>query len=100
VASTRTVNPLIVTDLGPDQSWLPVYGNSRNRHPGAVTGTFFHGFPPPAAEYDPARRMTDLVISQGFPAEFWPDSELAKLAGNDNLAWWIAGSLPRRRAGC
>ena len=33
--------------------------------------------------------MTELVLSQGFPAGFWPDSELAKLAGNDNLGWWI-----------
>ena len=40
-------------------------------------------------KYDPVRRMTGLVLSQGFPAEFWPDPELAKLAGNDNLAWWI-----------
>ncbi len=41
-------------------------------------------------KYDPVRRMTELVLSQGFPAEFWPDSELAKLAGNDNLGWWIS----------
>jgi hypothetical protein len=34
-------------------------------------------------KYDPVRRMTELVLSQGFPAEFWPDSELAKLAGNN-----------------
>ena len=33
--------------------------------------------------------MTDVVISQGLPDGFWPDSELAKLAGNDNLGWWI-----------
>jgi len=38
---------------------------------------------------DPVRRMNDLVIAQGFPAEFWPDSELAQFAGNDNLGWWI-----------
>lgn len=40
-------------------------------------------------KHDPVRRMTALVLSQGFPAEFWPDSELAKFAGNDNLGWWI-----------
>ena len=40
-------------------------------------------------KYDPVRRMTELVLSQGFPAGFWPDSELAKLAGNDGLGWWI-----------
>lgn len=40
-------------------------------------------------KYDPVRRMTDLVLSQGFPAGFWPDSERAKLAGNDSLGWWI-----------
>src|SRR5260370_27386411 len=34
--------------------------------------------------------MTELVLPRGFPAEFWPDSELAKLAGNDNLGWWIS----------
>lgn len=40
-------------------------------------------------KYGVVRRMTELVLSQGFPAGFWPDSELAKLAGNDNLGWWI-----------
>ncbi len=40
-------------------------------------------------KHDPVRRMTELVLSQGFPAEFWPDSELAQFAGNDNLGWWI-----------
>jgi hypothetical protein len=38
---------------------------------------------------DPERRMTEVVIAQGFPDGFWPGSELAKLAGNDNLGWWI-----------
>jgi hypothetical protein len=40
-------------------------------------------------KYDPVRRMTESVLSQGFPAGVWPDSELAKLAGDDNLGWWI-----------
>ena len=38
---------------------------------------------------DPVRRMTEAVIAQGFAGGSWPDSELAKLAGNDNLGWWI-----------
>lgn len=38
---------------------------------------------------DPVRRMTEAVITQGFAGGSWPDSELAKLAGNDNLGWWI-----------
>lgn len=38
-------------------------------------------------KYDPVRRMTELVLSQGFPAGFWLDSELAKLAGSGNLGW-------------
>jgi hypothetical protein len=70
---------------------------------------------------DPERRMTEAVIAQGFPPEFWPGSELAKLAGNDNLGWWIGhlreaeasirrhrrrlealrdGSMPRACPGC
>jgi hypothetical protein len=40
------------------------------------------------ARYDPVRRMTELVISQGIPAGF-TDSELAKFAGDENLGWWI-----------
>jgi hypothetical protein len=39
-------------------------------------------------KYDPVRRMTELVISQGIPAGF-TDAELAQLAGDENLGWWI-----------
>ena len=51
-------------------------------------------------KHDPVRRMTELVLSQRFPAEFWPDSELAQFAGNDNLGWWIGTSArPRHPSG-
>ena len=40
-------------------------------------------------KYDPVRRMTELVLSQGFPAGSWPDSELVTLAGSDDLGWRI-----------
>jgi len=43
--------------------------------------------------------MTELVLSQGFPAGLWPDFELAKLAGNDNPGWWI-GYLREAEARC
>jgi hypothetical protein len=38
--------------------------------------------------YDPAARMTLTV--QGTDVSGWPESEIAKLAGNADLAWWIA----------
>jgi hypothetical protein len=40
-------------------------------------------------KYDPVRRMTEIVLFQGIPAEHWPDTELAELADDDNLDWWI-----------
>ena len=40
--------------------------------------------------HDPVERMNQVALSQqGIDSEYWPDSDLAALAGHDNLGWWI-----------
>jgi hypothetical protein len=50
---------------------------------------------------DPAQRMDQAVLAQGIEDRYWPDADLARFAGHQNLTWWIghlreAETSPRR----
>ena len=44
-----------------------------------------HDYPGPI----PAERMDELAAFLGIDSDWWPDSDLARLAGHDSLGWWI-----------
>jgi hypothetical protein len=38
---------------------------------------------------DPAQRLDQAVLAQGIQDQYWPDANLAQVAGHQNLTWWI-----------